>query len=101
MYILGSPGNENANQSLEAWNSGFYYASTPFSMATVQGQAWHMLTVVGNGTTSTYYVDGSQAGSPLNWVSTANIGQVGGQVGQGASRNLAAGSTTSTFTRLR
>ena len=89
MYILSA----DSNQSLEAYSGtsgGFQYASTPFSMAPYTNQAtWHMLTVVGNGTTSTFYVDGVQAGSPLNWVTNLNIGQVGGQVGEGGSRNLA------------
>ena len=88
MYILGA----DSNQNLEAWSGGFKYASTPFSMAPYTNQAaWHMLTIVGDGSTSTYYVDGTQAGSPLNnpnWVLTSNIGQVGGQEDQ-SSRNFA------------
>ena len=54
MYILSA----DSNQYLESWPVGFNKGT--FSMAPYTNQqAWHMLTIVGNGTTSTYYVDGA------------------------------------------
>ena len=83
MYIL----SQDSNQYLESWPGGFNTGT--FSMAPYTNQqAWHMLTIVGNGTTSTYYVDGAQAGTPLSAVTNLDIGQVGGEFGN-SSRNLA------------
>ena len=89
MYFLNADGNQNLEAYSQA-SGGFQFAGpTQFSMSGYANQpAWHMLTVVGNGTNSTYYVDGAQAGSPLSWVTNLDIGQVGGAASD-ANRNLA------------
>jgi fibronectin-binding autotransporter adhesin len=87
MYILD---NTSSTRNLEVWNDGaWYYASPPCSMATyVNTSTWHMLTVVGDGTNSTFYVDGVKASGSMPWVATTDIGQIGGQSGHG-DRNFA------------
>ena len=43
----------------------------------VLAPGWHHVRAVGSGTTTTYYVDGVQAGSPVAWKSTSNVYAVG------------------------
>jgi hypothetical protein len=52
------------------------FLSTGFLMSTLSA-GWHHLAAVASGGTTTYYIDGVQAGSPLAWASTSNINTVG------------------------
>ena len=58
-----------------AGGSGFNYAGFDLNPVTTTG--WHHLVAVGSGTTTTLYLDGLQAGTPINRKSVTDIWSVG------------------------
>jgi fibronectin-binding autotransporter adhesin len=75
MYILSN----DDNQIAYAWSGGFQTPTSPFSMKPYRGEAaWHMLTFVGDGSSTAVYFDGAPAGNAIPWVFRSNLGDVGG-----------------------
>ena len=68
----------SGNDALGAWlGSGF--RDCGFDMPEASYAGWHHILVIGDsvGGTSTYYVNGSQAGIPINYVASTNISIIG------------------------
>ena len=66
----------NSDNRLGLYKSAFY--DTGYDMTSLEGNlGWTHLTVVADGTTSTFYVDGVQAGNPINTVITTSVGELG------------------------
>ena len=60
--------------------SGFHssgYAMTSFEAGNTDGNSWNHIAVVANGTSSTFYVNGSQVGSVVNQVVTTSAVEIG------------------------
>lgn len=66
-----------SNDNLGAWFSGF--RDCGFNMPAASYTGWNHILVIGDsvGGTSTYYVNGSQAGIPINYVASTNISIIG------------------------
>ena len=66
----------NTNNNLGLYKGGFY--GTGYHMTSLEGNpGWTHLAVVADGSTSTFYVDGVQAGTPINQVITTSVGELG------------------------
>ncbi len=66
-----------SNHHLGTWVNGAFYDSG-YSVSSLYGStAWHQLTVVGTGNTTTFYIDGVHVGSTIAHESTSNIYAVG------------------------